>query len=241
MGQEELSALAADIKAHGLRQPVVMHQGKVLDGRNRLLACERAGVAPRFVQWRGKESPAAWVVSQNLHRRHLTDGQRKFIAGEVQKLYAEEARARMEEGRNQYSSPTADLRQGTRALTSAARAARDLGVSVRGVEQAKRVSEKAPVLKEAVLAGVASLDAAAALADEPEERQRALVAAGPEAIKAAAKVKRVERKEPRTLAPPRNGLEFARMAIRDMEQIRKDDVERKQAFQLMHDWLEENR
>jgi hypothetical protein len=195
MAEPELGALAEDIRAHGLRQPIVMHQGKVLDGRNRLLACERAGVEPRFVEWRGTDSPAAWVVSQNLHRRHLTDTQRKFIAAEAQKLYAEEARGRMEEGRNQYSSPTADRREGSG--TAAENAARDLGVAPREVEKAKLVSEKAPTLKKAVLAGVASLDAAAALADEPETRQRELVAAGPKAIKEAAKTKRASKKATR--------------------------------------------
>jgi len=46
-------------------------------------------------------------------------------------------------------------------------------VPLREVEKAKRVAEHAPVLKDAVLAGVASLDAASALADEPEAVQRA--------------------------------------------------------------------
>ncbi len=199
MGEAELRALADDIKARGLQHPITLcgespETGAplVLDGRNRLVACEMVGIAPEF-EWFDKYSerdPIAWVLSQNLHRRHLTDTQRKMVAAEAAKMYEAEARERMLAGR---SDPSADRRQGK----ASEKAARDLGVSPREVEKAKRVAERAPVLKDAVLSGAASLDAAAALADEPEACQRALVAEGPEAIKRAAKAKRQERRQER--------------------------------------------
>ena len=90
MSDEALDELAADIKDHGLRDPVVMHNGKLLDGRNRLEACHRAGVKPTLTEWTGSGSVVTWILSVNFHRRHLSDQQRAMIAARVaQELTAE--------------------------------------------------------------------------------------------------------------------------------------------------------
>lgn len=76
MSMDELSELAEDIKANGLVHPIVLDaSGEVLiDGRNRLKACEIAGVPPRFENLNGHD-PLAYIVSANLARRNLTKGQ----------------------------------------------------------------------------------------------------------------------------------------------------------------------
>ena len=68
MADDELAALAADITAHGLLDPVVVdREGVLLDGRCRLEACRRAGVAPRFRTYAG-DAPVAFILSANLAR-----------------------------------------------------------------------------------------------------------------------------------------------------------------------------
>jgi hypothetical protein len=94
LGKDELQELADDIRENGLRHPIVLYQGKILDGRNRLLACEIAGVEPRFVEWDGKGSPVEWVVSENLVRRHLTSSQCAVIAHDLLPLLEEMAKER---------------------------------------------------------------------------------------------------------------------------------------------------
>ena len=42
------------------------------------------------------------------------------------------------------------------------------------------------------------------------------------------------------LGPPSNGMQFARMALMDLEQIRDDDVERDAAFSCVQRWLSEH-
>lgn len=69
MSEEELAALAADIKARGLIETIVLLDGCILDGRNRHRARELAGVEPRFEDYAGAD-PTGFVLSRNLHRRH---------------------------------------------------------------------------------------------------------------------------------------------------------------------------
>jgi ParB-like chromosome segregation protein Spo0J len=81
MTQDELDALTADVKENGLRQPIVLYGGLVLDGRNRFRACELAGVEPRFTEFEGDDVAAlAFVESLNIGRRDLTAGQRAIVA-----------------------------------------------------------------------------------------------------------------------------------------------------------------
>jgi hypothetical protein len=82
----ELFSLVKDIRVNGLREPIVLHQGKILDGRNRFRACIAAGVTPTFRKYDGEGSPLEYVVSLNLHRRHLDESQRSMIAAKLATL-----------------------------------------------------------------------------------------------------------------------------------------------------------
>lgn len=79
----EFDGLVADIKAHGLRQPIVLHGGMILDGGNRYRACIEAGVEPVFQEFQG-DSLVSFVLSANLHRRHLSAGQQAAIVASAQ-------------------------------------------------------------------------------------------------------------------------------------------------------------
>jgi 16S rRNA G966 N2-methylase RsmD len=94
MDEAALAALAEDIKEHGVQQPIVLFQGKVLDGRNRLRACESLGVpltSENFVAFQPNGfSPRQFVFTQNLHRRQLTIDQRAAIAAELKPSFEAE-------------------------------------------------------------------------------------------------------------------------------------------------------
>jgi hypothetical protein len=89
MAEAALKFLAMDIKANGLQVPIVLYQGKMLDGRNRYLACKIAGVEPQFTEYEGSE-PIKHALSLNLNRRHLDSSQRAAIAAELANMRRED-------------------------------------------------------------------------------------------------------------------------------------------------------
>ena len=83
---DELQDLADDIKEHGLLHPIVLDaDGVLIDGRNRLAACEIAGMKPLFTSLNGHDA-TAFIMSANIARRQMTKG---AIAMVVAKAYPE--------------------------------------------------------------------------------------------------------------------------------------------------------
>jgi hypothetical protein len=88
MSDQELHDLAEDIKQNGLVHPIVVdkHDGNVvIDGWNRLKACEIASFEPQFVDYEG-DDPRAFIIANNVRRRHLSKGQQAMA---VAMLYPE--------------------------------------------------------------------------------------------------------------------------------------------------------
>ena len=97
IGDDDLQRLADDIADHGLREAIVTWDGQVLDGRNRLRACLLRGTTPRFRALTSCGSPVGYVISLNLHRRHLSATQRAFMAEKALPMFKAEAERRQVE------------------------------------------------------------------------------------------------------------------------------------------------
>ena len=165
---DELDGLTADIAEHGLVESIwTIDDGVVLDGRNRLVACHRLGLAPTVKRYRG-DDPITFAVSLNLHRRHLEKSQVAAIARESIPLYAEEARKKQAEagkvyGRGSAGKLGAGLHQAIdekRAPRATDRAAEAFGISGRLVGQVDRIAEQAPDLLPEIKAGTLTANAA---------------------------------------------------------------------------------
>ncbi len=159
LGSDELSELAADVRQQGLLNPIVLHEGKVLDGRNRLQACHDAGVEPRFEEWVDPGcGPTEWVVSQNLHRRHLTASQQAVIALDALPMFEKEAKERMAMA-GASAAPGKPSREGSQQIDtlSSGRATEKVGktfkVNRTYVSDAKSIAAKAPDLIPAIRSG----------------------------------------------------------------------------------------
>jgi N6-adenosine-specific RNA methylase IME4/ParB-like chromosome segregation protein Spo0J len=96
----ELDELAADIAKNGLIEPVVVFEQKILDGRNRVEACRRAKIEPSTRVLSDCDSPTAYVISANLHRRHLSHALRSASAVDALPLFRAEAEARQKAGKS---------------------------------------------------------------------------------------------------------------------------------------------
>jgi len=76
MGDEDFQALKDDIEVNGQREPVWILDEMVLDGWHRYRACIELGIKPTQFNFQSDDDPSAFVISHNLHRRHLTASQR---------------------------------------------------------------------------------------------------------------------------------------------------------------------
>jgi ParB-like chromosome segregation protein Spo0J len=209
LSDEEVQELADDIAKNGLRIPIVIDaDDKILDGRNRAAACAIAGVEPVYEPFVGSdEDKLAFVVSCNIHRRHLTTSQRASVAAKLMPFYEEQAAKRLKAtqakpgtkvgkaGENLPQPSTADLWAADQERKDAGRARDKAGaamnVSGKVVDMAAKVHAKAvPEIVEAVDRGEVAVSAAALVADLPEDKQKAIAAEGPKAVKqAAAKIR----------------------------------------------------
>ena len=153
MSDDEFSALVEDIRANGQRQPIYIHDGKIVDGRNRYRACQKLGIEPDTRAWDGVGSLVSFVVSLNLQRRHLTSSQKAVVAMDVLPMLEAEAKERQ--------GARIDLETSVKKLTdveprstrASEQAAQMVGTNRQYVSDAKRLSDEAPELLERVRSG----------------------------------------------------------------------------------------
>ena len=166
---DEFQSLVDDIRAHGVLEPVILHDGMILDGRNRYRASKAAGVDCPLRTFDGSD-PVAFVISLNLKRRHLSESQRAMVAAKLANL-SDGQRA----DRRSANLPTLPGVQPVAPITQAEASDR-LNVSPRSTGNARAVQEKGiPELQEAVESGGISVSAAALIAKQEEEEQRRIL------------------------------------------------------------------
>lgn len=175
MSDAEIDDLARDILENGQREPVWMYQGQVIDGRNRMAACERIGRPPTTREFLGADDELLpFVISLNLKRRHLSESQRAMVAANI---------ATMRHGGDRVSEQAANLPVATQA-----EAAEMLNVSERSVRTAVKVRDDAPPeVVQAVQAGALSVSLAAEVADLPPEAQEVVATAPVEQMREVAR------------------------------------------------------
>jgi ParB-like chromosome segregation protein Spo0J len=186
MPEMNLMRLAEDIKEKGQSDPVITLDGMILDGRNRFKACEINGITPRCEAYKG-DDPLGFVISHNLHRRHLTESQRAMVAAKWAGLKQGGDRGNQHTGGK---SPIGGLANPS-ATATRDEAAALLNVGTSSIDRAKQIIKHGtPELQSMVENGEVSVDSARHVATMPQEEQTAIVSDGAAAIKAKAKAMR---------------------------------------------------
>jgi hypothetical protein len=199
MSSPEFDQLCGSIATLGLEEEIVLHEGKVLEGRHRYLACLARQVTPRFRNYAGEcGSPLAFVVAKNLHRRHLTESQRAMLGAKLRPLFEKEARQRQEtalkKGKESPVGPNLDQREKHEENgRSAQQAASMVKVSKNSVHAAATVQKRGiPGLVEAVQADQVSVSAAAKIAKLPADQQQQALAQIKQGIKPKEALDRIQ-------------------------------------------------
>jgi hypothetical protein len=243
LDDEHTNALADDIRANGLRMPIETLDGKIIDGRRRSIACGMAGVKPTFRKIE-TDDPVAYVLSLNLHRRHLSASQCGMIAARAKELYEKAAKERMQTGgeksgkvrRNEGVVNLPSLHEGT-ARDQAGKA---VGVSGKTVDYgAKVLRDGTPALIAAVDADRIAISTAARMAAMPDDAQDEF-AAKTKGRHGARKNERIEPEEKPEGVSRGVGVMRANEAINCLMRIPKNDGLRKRGFQIVTDWIRHN-
>jgi predicted regulator of amino acid metabolism with ACT domain len=159
---KEFNELVDDIRENGLREPVIMFENKILDGRSRYLACKRAKVKPIFKEL-GEEDPALFVISTNLRRRNLSQDQKAMALTKIVGFSS----GWQPEGRPKKLGPGGTV--------SAEQAAKTAGVGTRTIKRAKAVSRKSVKKAAEVMAGEKTLKQALQEIKEEQEAKSIVV------------------------------------------------------------------
>jgi hypothetical protein len=214
MVKEEKDALEASILAEGCRDSLVHWDGVLLDGHNRYEICTRHEIPFKTTgkTFDNRDQAKIWVIANQLSRRNITPAQRTYLLGIQYNLEKKEATGFKD---RDVSGDQNEHRQKT-----ADKIAAQHHVSPATVKRAEKfadaVDKLSPEEKAEVLAG-------------KSDKTKQEIIGGESQSKNLPK-----------LGPPSFGMQFAELAIRDLEKIRDDDIERDQAFDRVRGWLNEH-
>ena len=241
----DLKELAADIKANGQQVPIVLLEDrgemKVLDGRNRMKACEKLGIDPVTITFDELQrtviapntKPVDYVISLNLKRRHLSDTQREAIAAEsvvLREAQELEAKLQLETATTdnggvvtQENSPVF-----TSEETKVSEAAASLNVKKRNVRSAVNVVKKGSAgIRAAHKGGKITTSTAERLSKLEKKQQEKLAKATAKGLQqAAATLAKKENKSRGGLAADKSnandGKSFKELALAGLQDLLKD-------------------
>jgi hypothetical protein len=223
---EQYQKLLGDIRENGLREKIVLLEGKGLDGntRARILIALGIAITPDHVRHfdpaTDGATPLAFMLSKNLYRRHLTTGQRALIVEEL---------AKGKVGDNQH----------TREGVGTATGSKVAGVSRDTVQTVRKLKKTAiPEVLAALKAGEISVHRAEQIAQLDPADQFAQLAASEESETVEESKPKRSRKT-RTIQLPledtlkRMGTHYVNKVCQELDDRATDETERQRLIVML--------
>jgi ParB-like chromosome segregation protein Spo0J len=169
---KDYEELKKSIEQHGQQQPIIVRNGVLIDGRNRLKVLLDLRRQPVVQEYNGKLPVEEYILIENLFRRHLTDDQRMMITTQVMlQKETEAAQARQQEaGKQQGRSRPKKLGAKSTQAIRQPKVSEKIAAAAKGTDyqarQAIAVAQTAPELVEPVKAGTMPLKEAARVATD---------------------------------------------------------------------------
>ncbi|WP_415806262.1 hypothetical protein [Bordetella muralis] len=199
LSADEYEALERSLLADGCRDALVLWGDVLVDGHNRYALCTKHGIEFKTTQntrFKSMDDVRLWMIENHLGRRSVSDFQRGVLALRKKEILQQ----RRQELEAQQQAQQADAGPADEAETSAASPAEPVVIPNRqALARAARVSsntlgqiekiqkDAAPELVRAVKSGEISINAAAAVAEMPVDKQVAAAAEGRKALKELAR------------------------------------------------------
>jgi hypothetical protein len=216
--EDEYAALERSILSEGCRDALVLWRDLLVDGHNRYGICQKHGIPFHTVQnqtFQSMDDVHLWMIDNHLGRRSVSDFQRGVLALRKKEILS----ARLAQAQQPAEADVAMQSGATPVLTreAMARTARVSSATLGQIEKIRKTAT--PELVRAVKSGVISINAAAAVASLPGEKQVAAVAGGKKELRQAARQVRETRLSPKPepVPPPSDAtpdqLEIHRLTL----------------------------
>lgn len=204
---DEYAALERSLLAEGCRDALVLWGDLLVDGHNRYSICTKHSIAFNTIQnetFQSIDDVHLWMIDNHLGRRSVSDFQRGVLALRKKEIIAarlaQQPAAETAAADGPAPADTTPALPPTLSREAIARAARVSSATLGQIEKIQKTA--APELVSAVKSGVISINAAAAVASLPSEKQVAAVAGGKKELRQVARQVREARLPPKPEAPP---------------------------------------
>lgn len=169
---DELERIARSIKERGQRNPIIVRNSDkmLVDGRNRLAACEAIGVEPTVEYLDLTEDETLDLIADlNGCRRHLNESQRALLAARYVELKRKNAEAELLLNQDNNSKPGRPSKKITDATIEAAV---KFNIGESSVRKGRALEKASPEMAEKVMAGEETVHSATEKLATPKKKRK---------------------------------------------------------------------